>query len=124
MNSISPRLYLIILFLALAVGSSSAQQPTPSPSDDTITGRVINEAGQGISGASISLDVLGSNMRLRTNSDSDGVFKIVGLDSGVYRLYVSAPGYVTQSPNSSSPTYRPGDKAELTMIKGAVISGS
>lgn len=124
MKSIRRHIHLIIPFILLWTGSARAQQPTPTPRDDTLTGRVVNEAGQPISGVNISLDVLNGTMGQRASTDSDGNFKIRGLDGGIYRLYVWAPGYVTQAPNSTSPTYRPGDKAEVTMIKGAVIAGT
>jgi hypothetical protein len=114
----------IIPFILLLAGTAAGQQPSPTPFDDTIRGRVVNDAGQPISGVSISLNAMGGSLGQRTNTDSEGNFKIQGLDGGIYRLYLSAPGYVTQSPNSSSPTYRPGDKVELTMIKGAVIAGT
>src|SRR5580765_3440779 len=122
MKSISLRAQFIIPFILLVAGTATGQQPTPSPFDDTIRGRVVNEAGQPISGVSISLNAMGGSLGQRTNTDSEGNFKIQGLDGGIYRLYLSAAGYVTQSPSSSSPTYRPGDKVELTMIKGAVIA--
>jgi hypothetical protein len=120
----SRRVQFIIPFILLVAGTAAAQQPAPTPFDDTIRGRVLNEAGQPISGVSISLNVIGGSLGQRTNTDSEGNFKIQGLEGGIYRLYLYATGYVTQSPNSSSPTYRPGDKVELTMIKGAVITGT
>jgi len=117
-------LQLIVLLILLAATSAAAQQPTPQTRNDAISGRVVNEAGQPIAGASVSLDVMGASMGRRTSTDSDGNFKIGGLDGGIYRLFLYAPGYVTQSPNSSSPMFRPGDKAELTMSRGAVIAGT
>jgi hypothetical protein len=124
MKTISLRVQIMIPFILLVAGTAAGQQPAPTPFDDTIRGRVINEAGQPISGVNISLSVMGGSLGQRTNTDSEGNFKIQGLDGGIYRLYLSAPGYVTQSPNVSAPTYRPGDKVELTMIKGAVITGT
>ena len=113
-----------LLMMLLAATTAAAQQPTPQTRDDSISGRVVNEAGQPIAGASISLSVMGGNLGQRTSTDNEGNFKIQGLDGGIYRIFLSASGYVTQIPNSSYPTYRPGDKVELTMIKGGVIAGN
>ena len=84
----------------------------------------MSDGGQPIPGASVSFLVVGGNMGHSAITDSDGNFKIPGLDSGVYRLYSYASGYVMQSPGSSATNYRPGDRAELTMIKTAVIAGT
>jgi carboxypeptidase family protein len=124
MKSVSLRIQLIAAFMMLGTIPVGAQQPSPETRNDSITGRVVNESGQPIGGVSISLDVIGGRMGQRTATDNEGNFKIQGLDGGVYRFYLYAPGYVTQMPNSASPTYRTGDKAELTMIRGAVIAGS
>src|SRR5436309_14225269 len=107
----------LVLFMMLAATSAAAQQPTAQTRDDSIRGHVVNEAGQPISGVAVSLSVMGGTLGQRTSTDSEGNFKIEGLDGGIYRIYLGASGYVTQNPNSSAPTYRPGDKAELTMIK-------
>jgi hypothetical protein len=115
----------IIPFILLVAASAPAQQPTPTPQtrEDSISGRVVNDSEQPIAGVNISLSSLGGPLGQRTNTDNEGNFKIKGLDGGIYRFYISAPGYVTQGPTSETPTYRPGDKVELTMMKGAVITG-
>ncbi len=115
---------VIILFVVLGASCARAQQPSPQPRDESISGRVVNEAGQPIPGVEISLEVLGGYMGQRSSTDREGNFKIPGLDSGIYRLYLYAPGYVTQMPSAASPTYRTGDKVDVTMIKGAVITGT
>jgi protocatechuate 3,4-dioxygenase beta subunit len=114
----------ISLFILLAAISAAAQQPATQPRDDSIRGHVVNEAGQPISGALVSLSVMGGTFGQRASTDSEGNFKIEGLEGGIYRIYLSASGYVTQTLNTSAPTYRTGDKAELTMIKGGVINGN
>jgi len=114
----------IVLFMMLAAISAAAQQPTPQTRDDSISGRVVNESGQPLSGVSVSLSVMGGTLGQRASTDLEGNFKIPGLDGGIYRIYLSAAGYVTQPANSSAPTYRPGDKVELTMMRGGVIAGN
>ena len=123
MKSIRPPL-LSVALMVLAAISATAQDRTPQTRIDTISGRVVNEAGQPLSGVSVSLDVMGGSLGQRTSTDSEGNFKVQGLDSGIYRIYLRAPGYVTYWPSPLAPTYRPGDKVELSLIKGAVISGT
>jgi hypothetical protein len=122
-KSVRPRSHILLASIVLATSSVAAQQ-TPQTKDDSISGRIVNESGQPIAGVGVSLDTMGGKMGQRTATDNEGNFKIQGLDSGVYRFYLWAPGYVRQAPNPSAATYRPGDKAELTMIKGAVIAGN
>ena len=111
---------LTLMFSMAAV----AQQPPSQTRDDSITGRVVNESGQPVSGANVSLNPIGGRGAQRTTTDSEGHFKIQGLDSGIYRISLNAPGYVMQLPGIGAPTVRPGDSAELTLIKGGVIAGN
>ena len=123
MTSRRTRPQLLVAF-AMFISITATAQPATQTKNESISGRVVNEAGQPISGVSISLEAMGGRLGQRTGTDPEGNFKIEGLDGGIYRFYLSAPGYVTQVPNSSAPTYRPGDKVELMMIKGAVIAGN
>jgi len=101
-----------------------AQQPVPQTRDDAITGRVVSESGQPISGVNISLNPIGGRGGQRTTTDGEGHFRVQGLDGGIYRISLTAPGYVMQLADTAAPTFRPGDNAELTLIKGGVISGN
>jgi Carboxypeptidase regulatory-like domain len=123
MKSTNLRAHFIISLILLTAVSAPAQQPTPQTREDTISGRVVNDSAQPIAGVNISLGSLGGPLGQRTSTDNEGNFKIKGLDGGIYRFYIYAPGYVTLGPTSDTPTYRPGDKVELTMMKGAVITG-
>jgi Carboxypeptidase regulatory-like domain len=102
----------------------AAQQPAPQTRDDAITGRVLEESGQPLSGVTVSLSSLGGRWGQRTTTDNEGHFKVQGLDGGIYRIFLNAPGYVTQLPDTAASTFRPGDNAELTLTKGGVIAGN
>ncbi|HEX3086193.1 MAG TPA: carboxypeptidase-like regulatory domain-containing protein, partial [Pyrinomonadaceae bacterium] len=71
MKTMILRVQLIILFSLLVARTAAGQQPSPTPFDDTIRGRVVNEAGQPISGVSISLNAMGGSLGQRTNTDSE-----------------------------------------------------
>jgi protocatechuate 3,4-dioxygenase beta subunit len=102
----------------------AAQQAAPQTKDDAISGRVLTDSGQPLPGVTVSLLTIGSRGAGVTTTDNEGRFKLQGLDGGIYRIVLRAPGYVTQIPDVASPAFRPGDNAELTLIKGGVIAGN
>jgi len=119
----------IILMLFVFSAPHLAQQsggPKSSPTTGTITGRVVDSAGEPLAGASIYAGSYSGNVR-RTSvtTDSHGDFKIDGLEPGLYNIFASMPGYVSLTRHSDSPNfYRLGDSVTFTMSKGGVITGS
>src|SRR5207237_10370955 len=107
--------------------ASNNSQSKPSTAS-TITGKVVNEASAPLAGASVYVGAIGSSGRRRTTAtDNEGNFKIQDLDAGIYRIYLSSPGYVSEPAEpalNTSPTYRPGDSVSVTLIKGGVIAGT
>jgi len=103
-------------------GAKLSERPTV-----TTAGRVMNSAGEPLVGAVVYVSPVGGNGTSQSAAvDRDGNFKVEGLETGIYRASVSMPGYiVTPQPTGTEPNYyRPGDSITLTMIKGAVISGT
>ncbi|HEY6242977.1 MAG TPA: carboxypeptidase-like regulatory domain-containing protein [Pyrinomonadaceae bacterium] len=120
----------VCLVLTLA-GLLNAQQATPSPSDDprvgTISGTVVNESGQPLIGATISVRAVGPSIIGRTSStDSEGHFEVKGLDSSLYFVQAFSPAYVAPplEVDTQAPTYRVGDTVKLVLMRGAVITGT
>ncbi len=114
-------LVALILFAVTGLG-----QEEPSGSG-TITGQVLNENGQPLPNAVVFARGSAPFFQQRSaTTDSDGRFRIAGLDPLLYGLAVSAPSYVTPPRDSDSPPayYRVGDTVTLNLIKGGVISGS
>lgn len=111
-----------------------AQQPVTADTKLTerpagaITGRVVNSAGEPLSGAVAYVGALSSGVRSQTAAvDNNGEFKIDGLEAGVFRVSASMPGYIPApqpSPTDSPSYYHIGDSVTVTMIKGAVITGT
>src|SRR5437764_13318993 len=114
----------VLVIALLSSLAAFAQEPAAQTKENALSGRVVSESCQPLSGVSVSLSAFGSSGGHRTTTDNEGLFKVQELDAGMYRVFLSAPGYVIQYPNESTPTYRPGDRAELTLIKGAVIAGT
>ena len=122
----------VIALLLLLASASRAQQPVagdtklPERPNGTMTGRVMNSAGEPLVGAIAYVGPVGGNGASQSAAvDSNGYFKVDGLESGVYRVSVSMPGYFTMPPPTPEQGYyHPGDSVTVTMIKGAVISGT
>lgn len=119
--------FLFIIFLA---STAAAQQTVPDakPAQSRmISGRVVSESGQPLAGANVFAGMPGTSSSQRTSTDSEGYFKLQGLDAGLYRVSANLPGYVFQpgDPDFNSPNafYRPGDSVSLTLVKGGVIAG-
>jgi hypothetical protein len=129
MGRTSGRRLVFLITIFSAATTASGQQPAPesTPAESrAITGRVVSESGQPLSGASVSAFRSNSSSGPRTATNSEGYFNLQDLDPGFYRLSASLPGYVIQIPQfdpTNETLYRPGDSASLTLIKGGVITG-
>ena len=109
--------------LLFALVTVSAQTPAPTTAaSGTITGRVVNESGQPLVNASITVYSIGfMQMHNGTVTDRDGKFQLSGLEPRSYRLVGWLNSY---APSISSTIYHVGDSATLTLAKGAVITGT
>src|SRR6266446_5848828 len=111
-----------------------AQQPSVSDQKadgsrtGAIAGRVVDENGQPLSNASVSLRPVGSITRQRNaTTDDEGGFQFNDLESDVYTLSAYVPAHVSAPlpPSNSQATYcRLGDSVRIVLIKGAVITGT
>ncbi|MBA3354416.1 MAG: carboxypeptidase regulatory-like domain-containing protein [Pyrinomonadaceae bacterium] len=109
-----------------------AQQPSEDssadgPKSDAISGRVVNENGQPIANATVILRALDSQGQGSiTTSDSEGSFRVSGLEAMAYRVWASVPAHTAapRDPTNDQPRYyRVGDSVQLEMIKGGVVTG-
>jgi hypothetical protein len=122
---------LIALLMCAPVGA--AQQLTGAARGSTttrgsITGRVINSAGEPLAGASIFANRVGANVPVKiVTADESGNFKIEGVGPGLYNLSASMAGYsYSYRPTlGDTPNYvRTGDSVTFTLRKGGVITGT
>jgi hypothetical protein len=147
------RILLVLIFFSLFITTNAQQPAKPKPSQtqprasnstrtkvergQAISGRVVDDGGKpmfevtvlavsaGASGKEVKLAPL--NTRSIT-TDENGNFAFEQLSPGAYKLSVIAQGY-TLAPealkeNGSPKYYRPGDNANIRMVKGGVITGS
>lgn len=121
------------LFVALACLSVVGQVAAPSSTAQTsksgiITGRVVNEKGQPLANARVSLRAVGSmNAGQSTITDQDGRFEVSGLERMTYQIAAWATAYAPQPRNpfdTQSSNVRVGDSVTLVLMKGAVITGT
>src|SRR5215468_3738850 len=133
-------------FIATPLTTSTAQQPSaPANSDSTktqkesragsIKGRVVGEDGQPMANVPVIATPVGRSAERRpgpsgrgaqTNTDDDGAFEFEALAPASYAISASAPGYITPPPiedENSLGVYRAGDVANVTLVRGGVITG-
>ena len=127
------RIVLIVALSSLCV-VAQAQQPaadktrSETPASGSITGRVVNESGQPLANAIVSINAVSANYSSEgAATDRDGVFRLNELDTNLsYYINATLPGY-TPPPSEPGATatrsYRVGDSVTLKLIKGGVITG-
>ena len=124
-----------LLFALLLATNSTAQQPAtenaqPAPtSNGVISGNVVDSSGQALTGAIAYATAIGSRTPPRgAVVDTEGAFKLDGLDTGVYSIWAGAPGFITESPfvgpDAPRRYFRPGDSVTISLVKGGVITGT
>lgn len=89
-----------------------------------ITGRVVDETNQPITGAQISVipepgQILSRNSVI---TDRAGRFRLFNLTPGAYRLRASRLGYIANA-IADAPRYQTGEDVTITLAKGGVITG-
>jgi hypothetical protein len=125
----------VALTLWLATNSAAQQPATENaqaaapPSAGVISGRVVDSSGQPLTSAIAYATAIGSRVPPRgAVMDTDGAFKLEGLETGVYAVWANAPGFVTESPFAAPDAprkyYRPGDSVTISLVRGGVIAGT
>jgi hypothetical protein len=131
------RISKLIAALFLLIASCvmmCAQQPAPTPkktdepvTNGTIDGKVVNESGQAMSGATVFVRAVNSAGSGRTTTaDSEGNFHVFGLEPALYTVSANAPAYTMASASDPfSPTYyRIGDTVRIELVRGGAITGT
>jgi hypothetical protein len=118
--------------MVLSSFSTQAQQQAAAvakpdePSTGTISGRVVNENGQPLTGATVFVRAVGTATQGRTTvTDSEGNFQVSALDPAAYSVSAMLPAYATAPRDSDTPNYyRVGDSVRLELVRGGVITGT
>jgi len=122
-----------LLAILMVCGAVRAQSPAPAPRvpDEVkvgnIEGKVVNETGQVMPGASVSVRAVNSTTGGRiTITNAEGSFSVNGLERGLYFVSANAPAYTTAPPaDPDNPTYyRIGEQVRVELIRGGAITGT
>ena len=119
-------LFSILLLAALSL-SALAQTKTKG----TITGRVVNDEGTGISGITVRMLPAGPTQfgqARSTSTDDEGNFRFNDLPARAYTAQVSGGRAYVPAPKSAAERAEPrrvriGESLTLNMIRGGVITG-
>jgi hypothetical protein len=105
--------------------NQTATQKTNDRSADSITGRVVNETGRPMPNVRVLVGGMGRQTVRRTViTDQAGRYVADALPRGSYGVSAQANGYVLSRDPRDPVHYRPGETANLTLKKGAVITGA
>jgi len=131
---INNRLILVLLMLALCVavhaqGPSTGPRTPEQPITGTIDGKVVNESGQPLAGATVFVRAVNSTVNAGFNrstiTDLDGNFRVNGLETGLYTVFVNSPAYTSLPGDPDAPHYyRLGDSARVELVRGGAITGT
>lgn len=112
----------ILVVWLFAFATVTAQTPTRTTSPGTITGRVVNESGQPMANATVSLYAAGVlRQENNTLTDREGKFQLSGLEPRSYRVIAWRSSYAAFV---SETNHRVGDSLTIMLAKGGVITGT
>lgn len=113
------------VWLRAQVPSATPKKPDEPPTG-VISGKVVNESGQPLAGASLFVRAANSTGNSRTTtSDVDGNFRFSGLEPALYTVTGNVPAYTNVPSETGLPTYyRIGDTVNLELIRGGAITGT
>jgi hypothetical protein len=121
-------IWTTLLLIASAI-ISNAQQ------GGTITGRVVNDEGDGMPNVNTHITQATTGKRVRSPrgnttviTDKDGNFRAADLSPGLYTINVSNTKEYVMKPSTAAERreqryYRVGDNISISLVKGGVITG-
>ena len=114
-----------LVFISLAQGNQAVTTRTNERTAGAISGRVVNESGRPMPNVRVSVSGIGRQTVRRTViTDETGKYVADSLPRGSYSVFAQANGYVFAREPQDPAYYRPGEAANLTLKKGAAITGT
>jgi hypothetical protein len=122
-------LFTLICLCVMVRGQEQSPAPksTNEPTSGTISGKVVNESGQPVAGATAFIRPLNALTAGRTiSTDAEGSFRVNNLPPALYMVGATAPAYtsVPSDPNAPATYYRIGDSVNVQLVRGGVITGT
>lgn len=102
----SKRFFVSMLLTGLLFGFSCGSAAAQDLDNVTITGKVMDQNGAVIPGATVEAVLIKTGAARKAVTDADGRYHIVQLEPGVYNLRASSSGFATQ------------EKPELALVAG------
>jgi tetratricopeptide (TPR) repeat protein len=111
-RAVSPLIFAAAASMAVAIPAAAQS--------GRLNGVVKNTEAQLVKGATIvAVNDLAQPHSFTVTTDDRGRFTIVGLQNGLWQLWISAPGYVTQEQPVNIPVARGKPATEVTLTKTA-----
>ncbi len=122
-------LLITVVMAALTSFANAQEQPAKKEnrSANVISGHISSNDNQPLSNARVTVGKVSTaavtGQTLKINSDGD--FESLPLEPGLYFLSVTVPGLI-RDPSGPTPSLyvRPGDKVDVKMIRGGIITGT
>jgi len=118
---------LLVVLTSISVAAQNASAPAaPKSKTGSITGRVVNESGQPLANATVTVRAVGSTRsEEQFATDGDGKFEAIVVEGPSYQVYAWLSAYAPLPRDENAPTtYRVGDSVRIVMMKGGVITGT
>lgn len=122
---------LIMILLTSVLTTAQTQPPVAETKSGSITGKVVNERGEPLPNAKVSVQAVQAvgpaRSMAKAMTDRDGTFRVEGLQTVPYQINVSTPAYISQTSEtdeSREKQYHVGDSVSFVLIKGGVITGT
>lgn len=120
---------LIMILLTSLLTTAQTQQPVAEASKSgSITGKVVNESGEPLPNARVSVQPVGGvRSSAAAKTDRDGTFRVEAMEPVLYQIKVWMPAYISQPSETEEPRekqYHVGDSVTVVLIKGGVITGT
>lgn len=124
-RSIFAAVVLSLYVVAQAQTPSTEPKTTERPTTGSIDGKVVNETGQPLTGATVFVRAANAGVNRTTITDLDGNFRVNGLETNLYLVNAISPAYtsVSNDPDATQ-YYRLGESARVEMVRGGAITGT
>ena len=110
-----------------SIPANSTPAANDEPTTGSITGSVVNESGQPLTGVAVFVrDINAGGAGRSSTTDAEGNFRINGLGPALYYVTAHLPAYVTRPADTLLPAnhYRIGDTVRIEMFRGGVVTGT
>lgn len=119
---------LLVLLLTAIVSAQTQQPVTETSRTGSIRGKVVNESGEPLPNALVSIQAIGGTRPTPpTTTDGEGNFRVSDLEAVGYRIHATMPAYISslnETGEASPKEYKIGDSVMLVLIKGGVMTGT